>query len=155
MVADLNFDTLLPLWPLTSVLALGDGESTLGAQARAAARRNRLELVPDPLPDRNSFIRTDQYSFVRAGVPALALKFGFAPGSEAFRIEHQWRASRYHAPGDDAGQPGLRPDQAIRLDDYAADLARTIADDPTRPAWLAGSMFSRRPGEAAARAQAR
>jgi Zn-dependent M28 family amino/carboxypeptidase len=33
IVAGVNFDTLLPLWPLTSVLALGDGESALGGTA--------------------------------------------------------------------------------------------------------------------------
>ena len=144
IVADLNFDVLLPLWPLTSVQAQGDQESTLGDIARVVAARHGLELVPDPLPNRNSFTRTDQYSFVRAGIPALAFKFGFTPGSEAFRIEHDWRATRYHAPSDDIHQPGLRPGEAIRLDDYVADVARAIADDAPRPRWLETSLFRSR-----------
>lgn len=144
IVADINFDVLLPLWPLTSVQAQGDRESTLGDIARATAARHGLEIVPDPLPNRNSFTRTDQYSFVRAGIPALAFKFGFTPGSEAFRIEHDWRATRYHSPSDDIHQPGLRPAEAIRLDDFAADVARSIADDPQHPRWLETSLFRSR-----------
>ncbi|WP_374524956.1 M28 family metallopeptidase [Sphingopyxis sp.] len=142
LVANLNFDTLLPLWPLTEILAQGDGESSLGDRARAVAARQGLRLVPDPLPHRNSFVRTDQYSFVRAGIPALALKFGFTPGSEAFRLEQEWRANRYHAPGDDIHQPGILPAEAIRLDDYAVALTVDIANARARPAWHKGSIFA-------------
>jgi len=143
LVADLNFDMPLPLWKLTNVLVQGDHESTLGDPARAVAARRGLTLIADPLPNRNSFVRTDQYSFVRAGVPALAFKFGFPPGSAAFDIEHDWRANRYHAPGDDLDQPGVLRDEAVKLDDYVAAVARTIANDPARPHWLDSSVFKR------------
>lgn len=142
LVANLNFDTLLPLWPLTDILAQGDGESSLGESARAVATRQGFRLVPDPLPHRNSFVRTDQYSFVRAGVPALALKFGFTPGSEAFRLEQEWRANRYHAPSDDIDQPGIMPAEAIKLDDYAVALTADIANAASRPTWRKGSIFA-------------
>ncbi len=143
LVADINFDTLLPLWPLESVLALGDGESSLGAMARAVAAQRSLALVSDPLPNRNSFARTDQFSFVRAGIPALALKFGFAPGTNAFQLEHDWRANRYHAPADDLNQPNIKPAEAVRFDDYAAALALDIANEPARPNWLPSSIFGK------------
>jgi peptidase M28-like protein len=101
LVADLNFDMALPLWPLTSVYAPGEAESTLAADARAIAAARGLTMAPDPLPERNVFIRTDQFSFVREGIPALAFKFGFAKGTPQFDIEHEWRANRYHSPSDD------------------------------------------------------
>src|SRR3546814_529599 len=132
LVANLNFDTLLPLWPLTEILAQGDGESSLGDNARRVAASQGLTLVPDPLPHRNSFVRPDQYSFVRAGIPALALKFGFTPGSEAFRLEQERRANRYHAPSDDVDQTGIMPAEAIRLDDYAIALTADIANGKSR-----------------------
>jgi Zn-dependent M28 family amino/carboxypeptidase len=143
IAADLNFDMPLPLWPLTTVLVQGDRESTLGDPARAVAASRGLSLIADPLPNRNSFIRTDQYSFVREGIPSLAFKFGFPPGSEAFRIEHEWRANRYHAPSDDLNQPGILREEAIKLDDYVAAIARMVADDPVRPTWLDSSVFKR------------
>jgi hypothetical protein len=77
IAANLNFDMPLPLWPLTTMLVQGDRESTLGDPARAVAASRGLSLIADPLPNRNSFIRTDQYSFVREGIPSLAFKFGF------------------------------------------------------------------------------
>jgi Zn-dependent M28 family amino/carboxypeptidase len=142
IVADLNFDMPLPLWKLKTVLVQGEAESTLGDVARAAAARENLVLTPDPLPDRNSFTRTDQYSFVKAGVPSLAFKFGFAKGTPEFQIEHDWRATRYHSPQDNLDQPGVLADEAVRLDDYVAAIARSVADDPAKPHWLATSAFA-------------
>jgi len=141
IVADLNFDMPLPLWPLKSVIAQGEGESTLGAVAQQVAAAQGLTVAPDPLPDRNSFIRTDQFSFVKAGVPSLAFKFGFAKGTKEFQIEHDWRATRYHSPSDDVNQPGVLKTEAIKLDDYVAGIALKVADTPAAPQWLANSSF--------------
>jgi Zn-dependent M28 family amino/carboxypeptidase len=141
IVADLNFDMALPLWPLKSVIAQGEAESTLGAAARAVATERGLALVSDPLPERNSFIRTDQFSFVREGVPALAFKFGFARDTPQFEIEHDWRATRYHAPSDDVLQPGVLKEEAVKLDAFVAALALKVADAPSAPQWLPSSVF--------------
>ena len=143
IVADFNFDMPLPLWPLKSVIAIGEGESTLGADARTVAAKQGLALTPDPLPDRNTFIRTDLFSFVREGVPALAFKFGFARGTPEFQIEHDWRAIRYHSPADDLQQSGIFRDEAVKLDDFVSALARRVADAPARPTWLSTSIFRR------------
>src|SRR3546814_12642852 len=45
LVANLNFDTLLPLWPLTEILAQGDGESSLGDNARRVAASQGLTQI--------------------------------------------------------------------------------------------------------------
>ena len=141
IVADLNFDMPLPLWKLTSVFAPGENESTLGADARAIAAEQGLKMAPDPLPDRNVFIRTDQFSFVREGIPALAFKFGFAKDTPEFAIEHDWRANRYHAPSDDLAQPVMK-DEAVKLDAYVAALAARVANEEARPQWLPDSIFN-------------
>jgi Zn-dependent M28 family amino/carboxypeptidase len=140
-VAELNFDMPLPLWPLKGVLAQGDGESTLGADARAVAQERNLTLVPDPLPNRNSFTRTDQFSFVREGIPALAFKFGFAKDTPEFQIEHDWRAMRYHSPEDNLQQPGVLKEEAVKLDAFVAALALRVANEDARPEWLPTSVF--------------
>lgn len=147
IVADLNFDMPLPLWKLTKVFAPGEDESTLGADARAVAAAQGLAMAPDPLPDRNVFIRTDQFSFVRRGIPALAFKFGFAKDTPQFDIEHEWRANRYHSPSDNLEQPGVMKEEAVKLDDYVAALARRVADADSRPEWLATSVFKPGTGE--------
>lgn len=141
MVADFNFDMALPLWPLTSVFAPGAQESTLGLDAATVAGAMGLAMAEDPLPDRNVFIRTDQFSFVREGIPALAFKFGFARDTPQFQIEHDWRANRYHAPSDDIDQPGVLREEAVKLDAYVAALALRVANAHSRPNWLPTSVF--------------
>jgi len=142
LVADLNFDMPLPLWPLKTVYAPGQDESTLGDDARAVAAAQGLAMVPDPLPDRNVFTRTDQFSFVREGIPALVFKFGFAKDTPEFQIEHDWRANRYHAPSDDLDQPVMK-EEAVKLDAFVAALAAHVADADTRPQFLPSSIFAK------------
>ena len=142
MVANMNFDMALPIMPLKSVTALGAEESSLGATAAAVGAAMGLPLVPDPFPDRNSFVRSDQYSFIREGVPALAFKFGFGPKDPEAEIERQWRSTRYHAPSDDLAQPVAKED-AIRLHDFVGELALRVANAPERPAWGQQSFFRR------------
>lgn len=142
IVANMNFDMALPIFPLKSVTALGAEESSLGAVAASVSAAMALPLVPDPFPDRNSFVRSDQYSFIREGVPALAFKFGFGPKDPEAEIERQWRSTRYHAPSDDLAQPVARED-AIRLHDYVGEIALRVANAPQRPAWGGESFFRR------------
>ncbi|HEX8239765.1 MAG TPA: M28 family metallopeptidase [Allosphingosinicella sp.] len=142
IVADMNFDMALPIFPLKSVTALGADESSLGDVAAEVSRAQGLPLVPDPFPDRNAFVRSDQYSFIREGVPSLAFKFGFGPKDPEAEIEHQWRSTRYHAPSDDLSQPVAKAD-AIRLHDFVAELGLRVANAPERPSWGAQSFFRR------------
>ncbi len=142
IVADLNLDMALPIFPLRSVIALGAEESSLGADVRAVGETMGLPIVPDPAPERNSFIRSDQYSFIREGIPALAFKFGFARDTPEAEVERVWRSTRYHAPSDDLSQPVERLD-AVRLNDFVAELGLRVANAPERPRWGENSFFRR------------
>jgi Zn-dependent M28 family amino/carboxypeptidase len=142
IVADFNFDMALPIFPLKSVTVLGAEESSLGGDAAAVGAAMGLPLVPDPFPDRNSFVRSDQYSFIREGIPSLAFKFGFAANTPEAAIERTWRSTRYHAPSDDLAQPVEKLD-AVRLHDFVAGLALRVANAPERPRWLPQSFFRR------------
>ena len=84
---------------------------------------HHIVIAPDPEPDRNSFIRTDQYSFVQAGVPALAFKFGWTMGSPEYKAWRAWLAQRYHSTDDDLTQP-VDLAAAAQFNDFFADLAR-------------------------------
>lgn len=141
IAANVNMDMYLPLWPLTHVTALGEGESNLGPVFVTAAKSNGLVVSPDPEPDRNLFVRSDQYSFVRKGVPALALKFASStPEQDA--LMKTWLKNRYHAPSDDLAQP-VDMMAAARFNIFLADLIRQVANMESRPAWNADSFFTR------------
>jgi hypothetical protein len=141
IVADVNMDMPLPLWPFTRLYMPGEEESTLGAEARKVAAARGIAVVPDPFPDRNVFVRTDQFSFVRAGVPGVALKFGFLPGTPEAAIERAWRAERYHSPSDDVNQP-VDLKAADDFNGFVRALAVHLADMPGRPVWNKGSLFA-------------
>ncbi|RXH57141.1 M20/M25/M40 family metallo-hydrolase [Granulicella sibirica] len=142
IVADLNMDMFMPLFPLKKLHIQGLVESTLQDDARTVGAAHHIEIAPDPEPDRNSFIRTDQYSFVQAGVPALAMKFGWTMGSPEYKRWRQWLAQRYHSTQDNLAQPMDYP-AAAQFNSFLADLARHVADDPTRPHYLESSFFHR------------
>src|SRR5262249_52968728 len=105
IVADINNDLFLPIVPLKVLTIYGMRESTLGDSARESAQHLGVRAQPDPEPLRNLFVRSDQYSFVRRGIPAIAMKVGFESGSPEQKIFKDWLTERYHAPSDDADQP--------------------------------------------------
>lgn len=142
IVANLNYDMALPIFPLASVNVLGAEESSLGDDARAVGAALGLPLTPDAFPNRNAFVRSDQYSFIEQGIPALAFKFGFAANTPEAAIEAEWRATRYHMPSDDLAQP-VRREDSVRLNDFIADLALRVANADERPRWNQHSFFRR------------
>jgi Zn-dependent M28 family amino/carboxypeptidase len=142
LAADLNLDMFLPLYPLRYLTVEGLDESSLGDDARAMGAAAGVEIVPDRFPDRNVFIRSDQYSFIRKGIPALAFSFGAAPGSPEEKMKKDWLTNRYHAPSDDVDQP-VDLAAAARFNQLILALAERVADEDARPAWKPTSFFRR------------
>jgi Zn-dependent M28 family amino/carboxypeptidase len=142
IVADINIDMFLPIVPLKVLTVYGLAESDLGESVRAVAQSLGVGVQPDPEPLRNSFIRSDQYSFIRAGIPALAMKVGFAPGSREQKIFKDWLTQRYHAPSDDVNQP-VNLEAAARYEDVIRELMISVANSGQRPQWAPGSFFRR------------
>jgi Zn-dependent M28 family amino/carboxypeptidase len=142
IVADFNLDMFMPIFALKKLHVQGLAESTLGDEARAVGAQHNIEIANDPEPDRNSFIRTDQYSFVLAGVPSLAMKFGWTAGSPEYKAWRQWLAQRYHSAEDNLTQP-VDTAAAAQFDSFLADLARRVANNPGRPHYIESSFFHR------------
>jgi Zn-dependent M28 family amino/carboxypeptidase len=142
IVANLNTDMFLPLFPLHSVIVQGLEESDLADDLRKTARPMGIEVYSDPEPERNAFVRSDQYSFIRTGVPSISLKVGFTKGSPEQEIVKRWRTERYHAPSDDLAQPIDRQSAEDFNKVYVA-LLEAVANRPTRPAWNPDSFFKR------------
>jgi Zn-dependent M28 family amino/carboxypeptidase len=142
VVADINLDMFLPLYALKVIEVQGLTESTLGDQVTAAAKELGVEVQTDREPEQNRFIRSDQYSFIRSGVPALAFKFGYEAGSEDEKTRRAWVRERYHKPSDDLTQP-VDPAAAAKFNRVIMSLLQRVADDPARPKWKDDSFFKR------------
>jgi Zn-dependent M28 family amino/carboxypeptidase len=141
IIADLNMDMYLPLFPLHFLEVQGLGESTLGNDARASAQLNDIEVQFDKQPDENRFIRSDQASFVKYGIPALGFKFGWLPDSAEQKTFNDWIRNRYHHPNDDLNQP-IDREAAVHFDGVLLTIVTRVANAPTRPAWYPESFFS-------------
>src|ERR1051326_6327331 len=142
IVADINVDMFLPLHSLKYLEVQGVQESTLGGDIRAVAQANGVEVQTDKEPERNLFIRSDQYRFIRTGVPALAFKFGNVPGSPEEKQHKDWLKNRYHAPSDDLNQP-VDKAAAGKFNVIIEQLLERVADAPSRPTWNSDSFFRR------------
>ena len=142
IVADLNTDMFLPIVPLKLVTMYGIGESDLGDRAAEVVKSYGVGIQPDPAPLRNIFVRSDQYSFIRRGIPALVIDVGMAPGSPEEKIKTEWLHHRYHAPSDDLNQP-VDLAAAGLYEDIIRELLVSVANDDARPQWKPDSFFRR------------
>ena len=142
IVADVNIDMFLPIVPIKVLKVQGIGESNLGDLAKDAAAAYGVRVQADPQPLRNAFIRSDQYSFIRHGVPSVKLDLGFDPGSPDEAVFKEWLTVRYHAPSDDLSQP-VDKASAATYEEILRQLLATIADTEARPQWKSDSFFRR------------
>jgi Zn-dependent M28 family amino/carboxypeptidase len=142
MVADINVDMFLPIVPLKVLTVFGLAESDLGDSAREVAQAYGISVQPDPEPQRNIFIRSDQYNFIRHGIPALAMGVGVRPGSPEQKIFKDWLTQRYHAPSDDLNQP-VDLQAAALYEEVIRGLMVSVAQNPQRPQWKQDSFFRR------------
>jgi Zn-dependent M28 family amino/carboxypeptidase len=149
IAANVNMDGISLLYEFKDIVALGAEHSTLLAPVEDAAHHLGLELSPDPMPEENFFIRSDQYSFVKQGVPAVNISEGFKtvdPSLDGAKITAEWIRTRYHTPQDDMQQP--LNFKAARLDTQVIfSVAYEIANTPVRPQWNKGDMFGDRFGK--------
>ena len=142
IVADINMDMYLPLFPLKYLEVQGLNESTLGDDIRAGCKTAGVEVQADKEPEHVRFIRSDQYSFIKKGVPSLAFKFGWLAGTPEQKIFQDWYKERYHGPADDVTQP-VDKEAAAQFDAILEKLALHVADADGRPQWKKESFFRR------------
>lgn len=141
--ANLNIDMPVILGPTRDVIGIGSEHSTLGEILATAASRIGFTVSPDPQPEEVVFVRSDQYPFVRAGVPALYMKSGFKsldPALDLAALESDFRKTHYHKPSDDLTRSIHWP-SATAFAELQTELIRTIANDPIAPTWKPGDFF--------------
>ncbi len=146
IVANINLDMPLFLYPLADVIAFGSESSSLQPIAIAAAAAEQFVFSPDPMPEEALFIRSDQYSFVRAGIPAIFLVPGFGSLDEDIDGESLYRAhlkEHYHKASDDLTRP-VHWESALRFARAHARLGYAVANRAERPTWNKGSFLGER-----------
>jgi len=142
IVANINTDMFLPIIPLQVVTVYGISESDLGEWAAKMAKQHGIEAQGDPKPQRNSFIRSDQYNFIRKGVPAVAMAVGCKLDTPQQKVIDEWLQNHYHAPSDDTHQP-VNLETAGKFEGLVLDLLAFTANSEKAPDWKPDSFFKR------------
>jgi len=146
IVANVNMDMITMLFPMKSLVALGIEHSSLAPLARDAAQRNGFVIQDDPQPEEVRFIRSDQFSFVKKGIPAISYKGGLMsadPAIDGDKLTRDWLRNVYHSVDDESDQQ-LDWDSGTRWARTNLDLAVAIANAKERPRWNEGDFFGKK-----------
>lgn len=147
IVANINIDGIAAVHPsLADVVAIGGEYSTLGQAAQQAAERIGLELSPDPAPERLYAIIGDQYSFFKAGIPAVWLTGGDKsrdPSIDVRAFRQRWGATVYHTPSDDMTQ-AFNWTSATLFTRLQFLIGYIVGNSTARPSWIGNQPFVRR-----------
>jgi Zn-dependent M28 family amino/carboxypeptidase len=149
IVANLALDMPFFFHPVLDIVPYGADHSTLFHQTQAAAAYLGLGIGPDPFPEQVVFIRSDHYSFIRQGIPALFIKSGFktiaSDTVDRSRSDVDWRKTTYHTPQDDMSQ-SFDFNAAATHVKLNFLIGLLVCEDTDRPAWNKGDFFGGRFG---------
>jgi Zn-dependent M28 family amino/carboxypeptidase len=147
LVANVNLDMPLLVTEVSDVIPIGIEHSTLEAVAARAVAEAGLTVTPDPFSDEVLFVRSDQYAFVRQGVPAVYLIGGIKPrdGSDGNATFADFLSHHYHLPSDDLDRP-IHWLGAARLAHVNYRIGLAIGNDRERPTWKPGNFFGEKFG---------
>jgi hypothetical protein len=138
IAADVNLDMPILTYKFEDLVVYGADRTGIGPVVAKVAGEAGVVLTPDPTPEEASFVRSDHYSFVRAGIPAVSLEPGpKGPGKAAIA---DFLENHYHQPSDEVTQPILW-DQGLRFVTINYGIARALADGDQRPLWNKGDFF--------------
>lgn len=146
LVANINMDMPVLTAPSRDVVPIGAEHSTLEGVLDAAAKETGVALSPDPFPEEVVFVRSDQYAFVRAGIPAVYLDGGVVAVDKTRdpKVALTWFLRNcYHQPCDDANLP-IQYADAARLAQLNARIGQIVGDAAERPRWNEGDFFGER-----------
>ena len=151
LVANVNLDMPVLLYPFADLIAFGANHSTLGEVVETAAGKEGIALSADPMPEQAIFTRSDHFTLVKQGVPAVFLMTGFTskdPQQDGAKIWGSFFAKHYHKPSDDIASltkeyGPIRYDAGAVFADINFNIALDIANTSQRPLWKADSFFNK------------
>lgn len=152
IAANLNFDGIGTeiYGPVKRVVGYGAEYSELGAILEGVLRATGLLLTPDPAPEERVFFRSDHYSFVKRGVPALMMLGGPEGDPAVWMVRaRKWLETDYHQ-STDVVKDDWHWDGARTLATVGLVIGMRVADADAAPQWLPGAPFKRQAAPASA-----
>lgn len=145
-LANVNIDAFHFLGRVKNVIYLWSDRSSLGVLGEQAAREFGLMISPDLSPEQGHFFRSDQLSFVRAGLPAIYINPGLEiegrPEGWGMEQQERYRKERYHQPSDEY-HDDLNLGGIVQIARLAFRIGFMIAELSDWPEWNEGEQFKR------------
>jgi hypothetical protein len=148
IVANVNIDGVGIFYPAEDIVAYGSEHSSMGAFVRQAAEQLEFLISPDPFPEETFFIRSDQYPFIKKGVPALFFFPGLKsadPQVDGAAFLQKWLTTIYHSPKDDMSQD-FDFEEGARVTRMNFLVGYLVAQSRERPTWNEGDFFGEKFG---------
>lgn len=144
IVAGYNFDGVLPVGKTKDVIVVGHGASELEDILQRELEKVGKYIVPDPMPEKGFFYRSDHISFAKKGVPVLYADGGFDKldgGKKAGRIfAEEYTAKHYHQPSDEY-DPNWDLGGFVEQLTITANMVKYLANSDRWPKWYEGNEF--------------
>lgn len=143
IVANVNMDNYLMLYPVRDLAAYGAAYSTLDTVVRGSLQRLGVALSEDAAPEQTIFTRSDHYPFMRHGIPAVMLFNGRASGGDGkdgSTVLRQWLAGVHHSPRDRMDQ-GIDWNAGVTYARANFLIGYSIANQPEKPRWRGRYFF--------------
>jgi Zn-dependent M28 family amino/carboxypeptidase len=144
-VAVINTDVMLFLGKFKDVMLTGSGQSELDQWVGQEAVKQGRYLAPDPNPENCMFFRSDQFPFVKQGVPAIYAK-GYVDAekygkTETMKLVDRYWKETYHTPSDEyhpetADLSGIVQDAKLLY-----QVGTNLANSSAWPSWNKDSEF--------------
>ena len=144
-VACINTDVMLFLGKFKDVMITGSGQSELDHWVEKEAVRQGRYLAPDPNPENGMFFRSDQFPFVKQGVPAIYAK-GYVDAKKYGKVEtmklvdRYWKET-YHSPSDEYHPDSADLSGVVEDAKLLYHVGTDLANSTVWPAWNADSEF--------------
>jgi len=144
-VACINTDVMLFLGKFKDVMLTGSGQSELDEWVRKEAEKQGRYIAPDLNPENGMYFRSDQFPFVKKGVPAIYAK-GYTDAekqgkAENMKIVDRYWKETYHSPFDEY-HPATDDLSGIVEDaKLLFHVGTNLANTDAWPAWNTGSEF--------------
>ena len=141
IVANVNLDMPILTYRTGEMIAFGAEHSSLKSSVSKAMNQHQITMIPDPMPEQALFVRSDQYSLVKQGIPAVYLKPSAKDIENGTTATHDlFRTNHYHMPSDDLNLP-IDYEWAAQFVDINLAIATSIANTEETPKWNDDSFF--------------
>jgi hypothetical protein len=145
-VANINIDGLAMFDRFRNVVGVGAELSTLGEYLKMVATKLGYDASPVPpeFSASESFSRSDQIAFAKAGIPSILI----AEGMDGFNLRPQemknrmidWMENIYHSPFDDLQQP-IDFSAVLQHGQFICSFCYLLADSSFEIRWNPGTPY--------------